>query len=67
MKPEDTDPRADTRSPIVGGRFRRRELLRSTRPVDDLDAFLAFLDELEDVFGPVPKLPRITRGSRFVL
>jgi hypothetical protein len=64
---EDADPRANARAPIVGSRFRRREELRSTRPVDDLDEFLAFLDELEEVFGPVPKSPRITRGSRFVL
>ena len=64
---EGTDPRADARSPIVLSRFRRREELRSTCPVDDLDEFLAFLDELEEVFGPLPKPPRITRGSRFVL
>ncbi len=67
VKPEDADLRADTRSPIVGNRFRRREELRSTPPVDDLDDFLAFLGELEHVFGPVPKLSRITRGIRFVL
>jgi hypothetical protein len=52
---EAADPRADQRR------------IRPDRPITDLNEFLAFLDELEMVFGPTRKPRRITRGSRFLL
>ncbi|MGH7858749.1 MAG: hypothetical protein ACREQY_15595 [Candidatus Binatia bacterium] len=59
--------RGSPTSPIVGGDFRRREDLRPALPIEDLEDFLSFLDELEEVFGPIPKPPRVNRATRFVL
>lgn len=40
---------------------------RLARPIRDFSEYLAFLDEVEEIFGPSRKLQRPARGGRFLL
>jgi hypothetical protein len=52
---------------IVGPEVPDQRTLRPPEPVRDLDEFLAFLDQLDDVLPPVDRPFRPTTGERFLL
>jgi hypothetical protein len=56
-----------TRTPLVGRAIAEQRRLRLERPIRRLDEFLAFLAELEALFGPIEKPPSITGGKVFRL
>ena len=52
---------------IVGVDVPDQRVLRAPECVRTLDDFLAFLAELEAVFGPIQREPQLTTGNRFLL
>jgi len=44
-----------------------QEAVRPERPPRNLREFVRFLDEIEAVFGPSKRRPRVVRGDRFLL
>jgi hypothetical protein len=60
-------PRGELRRPItplVGRAVAEQRRLRPGRPIRRLDEFLAFLAELEALFGPIEKPARIPDGGK---
>lgn len=52
---------------IVGPGVKRQTKLRPPKPARDLDDFLVFLRQLDEVFGRVARPPRPTTGDWFLL
>jgi hypothetical protein len=56
-----------TLTPLVGRAVAEQRRVRPERPIRRLDDFLAFLAELEALFGPIEKPACITSGKVFRL
>jgi hypothetical protein len=53
--------------PIVGAEVGDQSKLRPMKPLHSIDEFLAFLAQLEAVFGVIERPRVITKGDRFRL
>ncbi len=52
---------------IVGPDVGDQQVLRPQAPVRDLDEFLHFLAQIEEVFGPIERRAEFATGEHFLL
>jgi hypothetical protein len=58
---------ARKQDPIVGPDVANETQLRPTAPVRSIDEFLAFLQQIEELFGPTKRAQLPTTGEHFKL